>query len=221
MALEERIMKAREKALSFNAQPVADTLSGVTRKRVEDVLQAIDRFSDDRRDAVFALLDDQQLSWFTDGRSALRFCDGASTAHIACHVGILQRGQRKLDREGRDYWLKPLWEIGAMEKVYFDANTGQFIPGHPVAKSSNSAYRLSDDFRAILQAPEGEWRQLLASWIQEDKIRQRLELQAKLSAEALKRVDRKHSDLIHACCKYYVPRFLVSYEVLYIDESDG
>lgn len=33
------------------------------------------------------------------------------------YIGILQRGgYTKLDREGRDYWLKPLWEIGALEK---------------------------------------------------------------------------------------------------------
>lgn len=28
--------------------------------------------------------------------------DGASTAHLACHIGILQRGTLKLDRESRD-----------------------------------------------------------------------------------------------------------------------
>jgi hypothetical protein len=86
------------------------------------------------------LLDDINPSFFFEAaQKGLKFCDGASTAHIACHVGVLQRKSTKLDREGRDYWLKPLWEIGALEKLYFDPDTGDFMPGHPVPKSPNSA----------------------------------------------------------------------------------
>jgi BsuBI/PstI restriction endonuclease len=167
------------------------------------------------------LLDDTHASWFTKAPSGTKFCHGASTAHIACHVGILQRGQRKLDREGRDYWLKPFWELGGMEKVYFHSDTRTFIPGHPVAKSPNSAYRLADDFKQILTAPAGQWRGLLEDWIREDRIRQRLALQAELAEVARKQVDTKHSDLIRASCEYYVPHFLPGYEIIYTDEADG
>jgi hypothetical protein len=147
MALEERIQKLRDDALAQGKEPVPAVYQGVTKDRIIAVLEAIDRHTDDLVDAVFALLDDAHASWFTKAPSGTKFCDGASTAHIACHVGILQRGQRKLDREGRDYWLKPFWELGGMEKVYFHSDTRTFIPGHPVAKSPNSAYRLADDFK--------------------------------------------------------------------------
>ncbi len=108
-----------------------------------------------------------------------------------------------------------------MEKVYFDAKTRTFIPGHPIAKSPNSAYRLAGDFKEILAAPKKKWRKMLREWIQEDQIRRRLELQAQLAEDSRQRVDTKHSDLIRACCEHYVPHFLPGYEIIYIDESDG
>ena len=96
-------------------------------------------------DAVFALLDTRP-NWFSKAPSDSAFKDGATTAHVGAHIGILQRGQNtKLDREGRDYWLKPLWEIGAIEKVTLETKSRQFIDGHVKAKSPNSAYRLAAD----------------------------------------------------------------------------
>ena len=221
MALEERVNALRDEALAQGRNPVPNAYQGVTKTRIAEVLDAIDRHTDDLVAAIFALLDDQHASWFTKAPADTKFCDGASTAHIACHVGILQRGQRKLDREGRDYWLKPFWEVGGMEKVYFHSDTRTFIEGHPIAKSPNSAYRLAEDFKAILKAPGKQWCTLLHAWIKEDKVRQRLELQAKLAEAARQRVDTKHSDLIRASCAYYVPHFLPGYEVIYIDEADG
>ncbi len=221
MALEDRINKLREDALAQGNDPVADAYQGVTKERIGKVLREIDRYSVDQCDVVLALLDDQHASWFTTAPAGTRFCDGASTAHVACHVGILQRGGRKLDREGRDYWLKPLWEIGAIEKVHFDSRNKQFIPGHPVAKSSNSSYRLADGLVSILKAPEKIWRAMLREWIKEDRVRQRLELQAKLAEASRAQVDTRHSDLIVACRDYYAPHFLPKYEVIYIDDSDG
>ena len=221
MGLDEAIRRLRESVIARDARAVPDTLSGVTKQRIEIVLRAIDRFTDDQRDVVFALLDDNQGNWFPGASSLAKFCDGASTAHIASHVGILQRGQRKLDREGRDYWLKPMWEIGAIEKVFFDSSTSTFIAGHPIPKSSNCAYRLSEGFRAVLQAPEGHWQSLLTAWMHEDEARRRLELQAQVAQAAIHGVDRKHGDLIAACRDYYAPHFLSGYEVLYIDEGDG
>jgi hypothetical protein len=100
MALEERIQKLRDDALAEGKEPVPTDYQGMTKFRVVDVLYAIDRHTDDLVDAVFALLDDQHASWFTMAPAGTKFCDGASTAHIACHVRILQRGQRKLDRQG-------------------------------------------------------------------------------------------------------------------------
>ncbi len=134
----------------------------------------------------------------------------------------MQRGQSaKLDREGRDYWLKPLWEIGAIEKVTLESKTRRFIDGHVKAKSPNSAYRLSDYFVQILSAPEGQWEVLFDAWSKEDVVKERLLLQVELAEKARKLADNSHSNLISACQDVYVPRFLPGYQVIYIDDGDG
>lgn len=223
MGLDSDVKKLRADAGGKN--PLPATPQGINKDRISAVLAVVDRDSADQRDVVFALLDDVSKSSFGLSRrnfpAHYKVCHGATVAHLACHVGILQRGGTKLDREGRDYWLKPLWEIGAIEKVFFDSKSGEFIPGHPVPKSSNSAYRLAPDFVAILKAPEDQRRAMLADWIGSDRMRQRLELQARLAEESKARVDTKHSDLIHASVKHYVPRFLSGYEVVFIDDTDG
>lgn len=221
MALEEDVRRIRDAALKAGTQPVPDQLQGVTKARIREVLSGIDRVSEDLIDVVFALLDDQQPSWFRKAPEGAKFADGASTAHLACHVGILQRGDRKLDREGRDYWIKPLREVGAIIAVTLDPIRREFIAGHPIAKSSNSAYRLAEDFKAILQASPAHVKTMLSSWIAEDAVRRRLDLQARLAEHARAATDTKHSDLIKASCEFYAPRFLPGFNVLYIDDGDG
>ena len=129
MKLEEKI-RADIKRGALMRPPAK--LQSVGKTRIREVLRALSLGTADQVDAVFALLDNRTSNWFS-GASAksLRISDGASTAHVACHVGILQRDAGKLDREGRDYWLKPLWEIGALEKVFFNSTTGTFLDGHP------------------------------------------------------------------------------------------
>lgn len=225
MALQDKVKQLRDDAIEQKKNPVPSAYQGVTKERVSAVLREIDRYSDDQRDAVFALLDNIDDSFYRlqykSFPAGIKFCEGATVAHVGCHFGILQRGEGKSDREGRDYWLKPLWEIGAIEKVFFDKASGRFIAGHPVAKSPFTAYRLAGDFKMILRAPDKKWRSMLARWIKGEQIRQRLELQAQLAEISRQRVDTKHSDLIRASCEHYVPRFLPGYEVLYIDEADG
>jgi len=221
MSLHERIQQARVAAISRGEAPHPDSFQGVTKAKITAVLKRIDRLSQDLVDAVFAFLDDELRNLFPNAPESARFCDGATTAHVGCHVGIIQRGKSKLDREGRDYWLKPLWEIGALEKIFLEPKSRQFIIGHPIAKSPNSAYRLAPSFRDILKANEGEWDRLLAEWIREDAVRERLELQARLAEESRRAVDTKHSDLIQSAIVHYAPRFLSGYEVLYVDDGDG
>ena len=222
MALHDDIKRQREEAIAQGREPVPATLQGVDKRRIADTLARVDRNHPDIVDAVYALLDDQQRSWFSQAPASLRFSHGASTAHIACHVGILQRGRGKLDREGRDNWLKPLWAIGAMEKVYYHKIASRFLEVHPVAKSPNSAYRLADSFAQILKTPDDTERAAsVAAWINTNAVRQRLEQQAEAAERSRKLVDRKHSALIAAAVRDYVPRFLPGYRVLYVDETDG
>ncbi|HPA21314.1 MAG TPA: BsuBI/PstI family type II restriction endonuclease [Verrucomicrobiae bacterium] len=173
-------------------------------------------------DAVFCLLDDISPSFFGEAaQKGLKVCHGASTAHIACHVGVLQRNSTKLDREGRDYWLKPLWEIGALEKLYFDPGTADFMPGHPVPKSPNSAYRIAPAFLEILKAPDAERSALLKAWAGDDAKRARLQVQATLAETTRAKVGTPHMELITAAAQVYVPNFLPGFDVLYIDATDG
>jgi len=221
MALHDRIQKKRDDLLAAGKVPVPDKLQGVTKNRIRGVLTRIDRNYADIVDVVFALLDDRQPNWFASAPDAARFCDGASTAQIGCHVGILQRGKGKLDREGRDYWLKPLWEVGAVEKVYLNSSTKEFISGHPVAKSSNCAYRLAPSFVKILKAADGDWEPMLAEWISANSMRERLNVQSSLAEASRAAVDTKHSDLIRSAIEVYAPRFLPGFQVLYVDDADG
>jgi hypothetical protein len=219
MKLEDKL---RSGVAARMFQPPPTTLQGVTKERIAEVLQALDRASRDQIDTVFALLDDLNPNWFVEAaEKGLKFCHGASTAHIACHVGVLQRNSGKLDREGRDYWLKPLWEIGALEKLYFDSENAEFLPGHPVPKSPNSAYRIAPGFLQILKASDADRNALLAAWSKEDATRARLQVQAELAETTRAKIGTPHQGLITAACEVYVPNFLPGFEVLYIDSTDG
>lgn len=221
MGLEARVRMLLEAAKASGCAPVPDRLQGVSKARVAAVLRELDLETQDRVDAVFALLDNERRSWFTSLPEGVVFSEGASIAHVGCHVGILQRGKSKLDREGRDYWIKPLREIGAIEPIYLDAEAKKFVPGHPKAKSPNSAYRLDAGFVEILRAPETKWRSKLATWSSEDVKRERLRFRA-VEAEATRAAtDTAHADLIRACCDVYAPKFLPGFEVLFVDDSDG
>ena len=222
MGLEEDVRALLEEAQADGRAPVANVLQGVTKERVRQVLALIDRSTDDMVDAVFALLDDQQPSWFSKVDPSLRFCDGATIAHIGAHIGILQRGStRKLDREGRDYWVKPMCDAGAVERVTLFKDTGKFIAGHPIAKSPNSAYRLAPDFLELLRIPADRLDEMVGAWIDADAVRQRLELQARMAEEASRQIDKKHATLIKTTVKVFAKKFLPEYEVLYVDDRDG
>ncbi|MGH7898249.1 MAG: BsuBI/PstI family type II restriction endonuclease, partial [Candidatus Binatia bacterium] len=117
--------------------------------------------------------------------------------------------------------IKPLREVGAIEPVTFDPRQRAFVAGHPIAKSSNSAYRLADDFRALLQAEEKVLASMLEAWIAEDAVRRRLALQSILAEKARTAMDTTHADLIAAACEFYVPRFVPGFDVLYIDAGGG
>lgn len=220
MALEGDVRKLREYRMESYGRGVPDEHQGVSKDKIRQVLAHIDLHSNnDLVDAVFALLDNETPSWFPKGPKGSTISDGASTAHLACHIGILQRGALKLDREGRDYWIKPLRDLGGIEAVTLEGS--EFVPGHTKAKSPNSSYRLEGAFREILTAPDGEWQEKLEAWAAGEAARERLAFQAKMAEAAKKASDTGHAALINDCVEHYTPRFLEGYDVLYVDDSDG
>ena len=218
--LHDIVAALRTERLKSGKSAVPNSFQGVPKARVKQVL---DRLAlggkPDIVDAVFSLLDNETSSWFPSATKGTKFSDGATTAHIGCHVGILQRGGGKLDREGRDYWIKPMRELGAVEAITLIGSV--FVAGHPIAKSGNSAYWLNADFKAVLQAREDQLDQKFKAWASQDAVRKRREHQAKVEEEARKQIDSGHSQLIADSVKHYATRFLPEYEVLYIDDGDG
>ena len=220
MALHDKVAALRAERVKDGGDAVPTRLQGVDKERIVQVLARIDLGTNaDLVDGVFALLDDQTESWFARPPTGARFCDGATTAHLACHVGILQRGSGKLDREGRDYWIKPLRELGGIEAVTLV--DGEFVAGHVIAKSGNSCYRLDESLKAVLMAPDAEWPDLLVQWVSKDAARARREFQAQAAEAARQLVDSGHSDLIQASINVYASRFLPGYQVIYVDDGDG
>lgn len=220
MALHDKIAELREYRMRNGDPAVPDAYQGVTKDRIQQVLGRIDLGDNaDLVDGVFALLDNETPSWFARPPAGAMFCDGATTAHLACHMGILQRGYGKLDREGRDYWIKPLRELGGIEAITLE--DGEFIAGHVKAKSPNSCYRLDEGLRAVLMAADADWPALLTEWASKDAARARREFQAEAAEAARALVDTGHSDLIKASIEVYAERFLRGYRVLYVDDGDG
>jgi len=220
MALHDKVAQERERRTAHRGYAVPASFQGVSKDRIRSALQYL-ALGDNTElvDCVFALLDNDTPSWFPKAPAGTKFCDGASTAHLGCHIGILQRGQGKLDREGRDYWIKPLRDLGGIEPITLI--DGNFVPGHPVAKASTSAYRLEDRFAEILKAPDDRWREMLAEWAQSDATRERKAFQAQAEERARAQVQTGHGDLIKTSIEVYAPRFLPGFEVLYIDDADG
>ena len=195
---------------------------GVSRNDVEAVLKRIGQFRPDMVDCVWCLLNDDFPSVFSNS-TGFKISDGASVAHIAGYVGILLRGGRRLDREGRDYWVKPLRELGAVEAVTFDSDQHAFIEGHVKAKSPNSAYRLERSFVAILKKVKTSgFAEATDRWLSQDVRRERLKILSeaqKLASEGSP--GNPHEKLITESVKIYAKHFLPGYSVLFEDYSDG
>ena len=83
------------------------TVSGVSGAEVDRVLAVIGLNRKDLVDVVCALLDDSFPNVFNP---QLPITAGAGIAHIGSYVGMLVRRGNKMDREGRDHWVKPLWD---------------------------------------------------------------------------------------------------------------
>ena len=222
MSIESFVRNIREGQEFYETYTVPLSYQGVSKDKIREVLSRIDRYTDDMVDTVFALMDNETDSFYKNPPDGSKFFDGATTAHLGAHIGILQRGgNTKLDREGRDYWIKPLREIGAIIPIYLDPKSRKFVIGHPVPKSPNLGYKLADDFVEVLKADDGMWQYTLDQWINEDTIRKRLQLQAKAEGISRQNIDSGHRNLIIACQNIYIPNFLPGYTILFVDVEDG
>lgn len=196
-----------------------ESYQGVTIEDIENVLKKLNQYSSDKRDAIWCLLNTTFPSPFSNATN-YSIADGASIAQIGCYVGILMRHSGKLDREGRDYWVKPLIdEIAAIERVTF--SDGIFVPGHLKAKSPYSAYRLTDAFKQLLFSLGNEnFEEKLNEYI--GNVDQRLKVFADLENAARETVGMSgHKRLIQDSITVYAQTFLPGYIPLFTDSADG
>jgi hypothetical protein len=215
--VEDCFRRLRRKKVKLSQQ-----YRGVSRDQVKTVLERIDCLTPDMMDCVWCLLNNVFPSLFSNA-AGLKISHGAAVAHIAGYVGILLRGKKELDREGRDYWLKPLREWGAIEPVTFDSKQHRFIEGHIKPKSPNSAYRLEDSFLNLLKAAHtADFAKSCERWVSKEEKRGRLRVL--LESQSLAAKDSggsQHERLIRQSISIYAKNFLPGYSVLYEDYSDG
>lgn len=212
--LEDYFTRLVSEGFSFE-----ESYQGVTLEDIENVLRRLNQFSNDKRDVIWCLLNTTFPSPFPGGAN-YSIADGASIAQIGCYVGILMRHGGKLDREGRDYWVKPLIdEIAAIERVTL--SDGAFVPGHLKAKSPNSAYRLTDTFKQLLLSVNTEnFEDALHQYI--SSVDQRLEVFAELERASRESVGMSgHKRLIQDSITVYAQTFLPGYIPLFTDSADG
>lgn len=190
----------------------------ISKEQIRGILVVIGCDTDLAVDAIYALLDDAIATF-----KGQTFLSGATAVQIACHVGILQRGKRKVEPEGRDDWIRPLKEVGAIEPVTFSSETETFIVGHKRAKSPNAAYRLSGSFVELLKAARStpSIGRLVAEWGSVDAIRTRLGSHAKAAVEQHLSHDGGRDRLIEDVKNHYVAAFLPEYEVLPVVATGG
>ncbi|CBH22646.1 conserved protein of unknown function [Acetoanaerobium sticklandii] len=220
------LFKGKEKVddyfvrLRVDGYQLKNNYHGITLDMVTRVLTSINRYTADIRDVVWCLLNDEIPSLYANA-NGFRICDGASVAHIGGFVGILLRGGNRLDREGRDYWIKPLVDIGAVNLLTL--KNGQFLSGHLVAKSPNSCYRLTDSFISLLKSANSpQFDNILNQWISIESTNKRLEIQAHaVRLAAQNSTDNAHKKLIQQSITIYANHFLPDYIPVYVDDSDG
>ena len=126
----------------------------------------------------------------------------------------------RLDREGRDYWVKPLREIGAIQECTYVSDENVFVRGHIKAKSPNSSYRLDPSFINLLQNRNSEeFEELLEEWTSNSIYG--IRIQAKAARMNIERTDNPHVHLIQDSINIYARNFLPDYEALYVDSADA
>ncbi|PGD05869.1 hypothetical protein COM34_21115 [Bacillus wiedmannii] len=194
------------------------TYQGISLNDIESFLKMIDRYSDDMRDVIYCLLNDELPNPYSKISKHYSISAGASVAHIGSYIGILMRGKNKLDREGRDYWIKPLVEVGIIDLI--TASGEEFKLGHLKAKSPNSAYRLNSEFVCLLKKFQNQnFDQLVKEWFASAEHRKRLLVTYEKNDSGNGTLS--HKGLIEDSINIYSKNYLSGYKCIFKDAEDG
>lgn len=219
------LIKGKEKVEDYffqikeNGYKPKNSYQNISITDIEYLLKKMGRYTDDRRDVICCLLNNELPNLYSKISKQQSISAGASVAHIGSYIGILLREKNKLDREGRDYWLKPLIEIGVIEQITLTPD-GNFTPGHIRAKSPNSAYRLNKDFISLLQkSKDEEFDIIVKEWFSSAEERSRLIVSFESSES--KSNHNPHKGLIEDSINIYAKNYLSGYQCVFKDADDG
>lgn len=190
--------------------------------RAYELLVALDSYSDGRGAVIVALTDDNLPSPFSsladDGQP---FASAAGTRQIFERCMPLLGTDRRPDRELRDYWIRPLVDLGLVERVYVtpkegvDAGEPLIQVGVHYTKSARNAYRLDPEVRNLLDSPANEFDELLAGFVQGNAQRRMRALQARTAS-----LPSTHGALIIGAVGLLQETRLGQYLLLYVDDED-
>ncbi|MFS8602687.1 hypothetical protein LRO89_08795 [Priestia megaterium] len=175
---------------------------------------------------VETLLNDQIPSPYKDkGMSDIyeepKFCHGANTASIASVIQQLEGKTNKLDREGRDHWIKPLLELGVLRKGYLKPPTNKnekyrIIKDYHYTKSQNNFYFVSEEFKALLNFPEEDLKEAVSNFLLNSSKGKELRAYQIVSENI-----NSHSQLINQAVEFFTKKHIPDFKVIYIDDEDG
>jgi hypothetical protein len=210
-------------------------LTGEQKERYQRARRLLDELAiyDDRRAAVLlALTDDEEHNEFPELAKAglpLAYCAGtAQIFRYAAPLLGLAPGQ-KIDREVRDYVFPQLREVGIVRLATAGTKehvkrTGQYrrLDVHDPPKSPNSSYVMTDEGRALFDAADDAFEDLLAAFVT-DAPQRRLRHQQALAQQAVATSStNKHAALMRAAARTISSSTLGDgFEVVCIDDSDG
>ncbi|HEY0391589.1 MAG TPA: BsuBI/PstI family type II restriction endonuclease [Solirubrobacterales bacterium] len=210
-------------------------IDNIRRARAQELLERLDLARDTngelRREILVVLSDDETPH--PDMRLAAEgfpISAGARTRSLFDAAGKnLGRGKR-IDRETRDYVFPQLIDVGLVERIHINSQaraeeTGQlFVRGeHPVAKSPNSGYVLTEDAQQLLmEVTDEQWPGALSVWLSRSKERRQQLLKKRArDAVAVAAPSSKHSVLIEQCVDALLASVAEGFELVFVDDADG
>lgn len=201
-------------------------------ERVRDLLAAFDMYTDPRASVMLDLSDDETPSDFPAlAKRGLRLADAMRTEQLMKRLSArLGRPGKKVDREQRDYAIAPLRELGVVDKAYVkpqkdwpESGDDLVKVGRHFSKSGNNSYRLTDEARDLLDAPENTWTARLDDFVASDQRRRlrRLQKQAVATLVDTRNEGERHKALITATVNALRETRCAEFELVFIDDDDG
>jgi hypothetical protein len=198
-------------------------------ERTETLLRALARRTEARVAVVLVLLREDLPAVHTALRDAgLPFGACGTTQKILEYANSYTR-RSTFDREERDFHLKPLVEIGVLERCqvpnakYRRENEVLLVSGWPGGNNNQySGYRVTDEARELLCCPEDEWQERVERFVSETPKRQELVKTALAQAEVPS--DSAHSQLIRVAVQAQITDLAEQgreFECIYIDDAGG